>query len=676
MNREQMNAAMESLSEWLEEPQQLGREPVKIKCVGEFDLHDLHYYIFKFKKGILGRWLLGVCGGYQGDKMDHCGHVGSDMHEYAEECDEEDAIEIIEKILARQEKKTEKEQKKETTEKSVQEKPAKPEWTKEKKETGTFVSIVLLEENKWDQEEFLNTLAEEWQVQEESSLKEEKDSTDTIVLNNQGCIISVGKMPAPVPNGEAEYYAQNNYMWKEAQEVAGRHQAHLTVAVLGNGQAAVKAGELLVKAVSACCKQQGVLGVYTNGTVYQPEVYLDFAMMMKEAMFPIYNLVWFGLYEGESGVCGYTRGMGSFGYDEMEVLESMAEPHNLRTFMADIALYVIQDHVILKQGETIGFTQDEKLPITKSQGVAVEGESIKIGYQIAEEAKTAVPEQNPIRKEEPGIVFAVTLLMKNTCSMPDKDHMTTIMEKHLGELRCITYNPNTAGFAVNKYQAEYKGRTVTPQLILAGCTEMKTDMVDEFTKSQMWDCKEDRDRILTECRYQVMATEMLADHMAYRDLADLRMDYLEALVEMFPECEAVYFQTSGKLFTAAAVRSHKIPRENRFLYFAVNVRSFNIEGTKDTLVDTFGMSALNLPDLQYHFQGLETNLVVNHAYNMLTYMYDKDNPIEDGETIDGMKDGTIDKEVQWKCHYTESLIQPSRKVIDINMNEYASKGRE
>ena len=81
-------------------------------------------------------------------------------------------------------------------------------------------------------------------------------------------------------------------------------------------------------------------------------------------------------------MCAYTVGLANFGYDEIEILESAATPQQLRDFLTSISLYVIQDNVVLRDGETIGFTADEKLPITKSKGVAVEGESLKIGYMV------------------------------------------------------------------------------------------------------------------------------------------------------------------------------------------------------------------------------------------------------------------------------------------------------
>ena len=37
------------------------------------------------------------------------------------------------------------------------------------------------------------------------------------------------------------------------------------------------------------------------------------------------------------------------------------------------------------------------------------------------------------------------------------------------------------------------------------------------------------------------------------------------------------------------------------------------------LIDTVGMSTLFLPDVQYHFHGMDPNWVVNHAYNLTSY---------------------------------------------------------
>jgi len=211
--------------------------------------------------------------------------------------------------------------------------------------------------------------------------------------------------------------------------------------------------------------------------------------------------------------------------------------------------------------------------------------------------------------------------------------------------------------------------------MVMGCTDFEAGRFDGFLKSQMWDCLEDRDRIFRECRYQVLAVDMLAAALPALERAELDMDFLDALAELYPACEAFYFQNCGKLLLASAVRGHTLSGSDRFIRFGVNARFFNIQGTEDKIVDTVGMSTLFLPDLQYHFHGMDPNWVVEHAYNLASYLLENDNPIRPGETVDGIMDGRMSQEIQWKCRYEDALIQPPRQVIDVCMGPYASGGR-
>ena len=94
---------------------------------------------------------------------------------------------------------------------------------------------------------------------------------------------------------------------------------------------------LQVKLVCAACRQRGTLGVYANSTVYQPEFYCSAAQPMEDGDLPLLDLVWFGLYRREGGLCGYTDGLRSFGKDEMEVLDTQASPGDLHSFLLDLA---------------------------------------------------------------------------------------------------------------------------------------------------------------------------------------------------------------------------------------------------------------------------------------------------------------------------------------------------
>lgn len=361
MNNKQLQNATEEMISWLSHPQELGKAPAKIECAKEFDYGGLHYYIFKYKKTALGKWLLGVCGGYEENELVHCGHVYSEMEEYNEATAEEDAVKIVEYVISYW-----KEQAKEAEEK--------------KNSPGTFVSFVLLEEAAFDKESLLETLKSEWQIEDQDAEKETDEGDDMAILSYNGGIAAISLMPGPIPEDEIVYHAGSNFLWKDAVETSKRHKAHLIVSFMGRDIPVLEAGEIMVKLVASACKQKGVLGVYANGTVYQPEMYLDCAQMAKDGEFPMYNLVWFGLYNGKNGVCGYTDGMRSLGYDEMEIIDSKQTADEIINLLFSIAGYVTSEDVILNPGETIGFTEEQKLLITKSRGIALEGDTLKIEF--------------------------------------------------------------------------------------------------------------------------------------------------------------------------------------------------------------------------------------------------------------------------------------------------------
>ena len=254
---------------------------------------------------------------------------------------------------------------------------------------GSFVGSVLLSKAEWDKEQLILELREEWNIVDEEpdeSDEDEENSGDAVVMRVGGMMLIVTLFHGHIPDNEAEINAENNYMWPEAVEAAKAHKAHIMVAVLGEEEKLLERGKLFTKAMAVCCKQKYATGVYTSGVVFEPRFYEGFADMMKEDELPIFNWIWFGLYRSEGGLNGYTYGMDVFGKEEMEVLNANAEPGELRDFLASLASYVLACDVTLKDGETIGFSADDKHTITCSPGVSLPEEqmTLKISYESAE----------------------------------------------------------------------------------------------------------------------------------------------------------------------------------------------------------------------------------------------------------------------------------------------------
>lgn len=247
---------------------------------------------------------------------------------------------------------------------------------KEDNQTGGLVAFILLSQNQWNKKKFINDFKTDWSIELSDS-----DNDDALVATIGDMTLAVAIMPAPVPYKEAEHYASANYMWDGAVEAAQSHKAHILVSVLGKDSDLLESGKLFTKAVSSCLKQKNAIAVYTDGVVFQPQFYMEVASFMQqdEDALPILDWIWFGVYRTNEYAGIYTYGMRKFGKEEIEVYAD-ADLNDIRDFLLDIVTYILDCNVTLKDGETIGFSEEQKLAITLSDAIALEGKSLKIEY--------------------------------------------------------------------------------------------------------------------------------------------------------------------------------------------------------------------------------------------------------------------------------------------------------
>ncbi|MCH5715516.1 DUF4261 domain-containing protein [Niabella hibiscisoli] len=102
--------------------------------------------------------------------------------------------------------------------------------------------------------------------------------------------------------------------------------------------------------------------------------------MMSEEDLPLYNWICFGLRKERGKQSVYTYGLADFGKQEMEIIDSEKSLEELNEMMFNLAHYVIAYDVILKDGETIGVSAEQKLKITESEGKFTAGKTFKIEY--------------------------------------------------------------------------------------------------------------------------------------------------------------------------------------------------------------------------------------------------------------------------------------------------------
>lgn len=191
-------------------------------------------------------------------------------------------------------------------------------------------------------------------------------------------------MNGPIPKDELDVAASNNYISREyAHSVVDKHKCHIMVAVSDKKSDIRDTSLLFIKAMAACASFNNVFGLYANDTIYEPRMYIDIALGINEdnSYIPIDDLVWINIVRDNDMFSAYTTGLVQFGFNEIEVIDVDIDPYDLRNFVYDIVCYVIYYDVLLNDGETIGFSEDDKHAISVGDGLYVLGKSVKINYK-------------------------------------------------------------------------------------------------------------------------------------------------------------------------------------------------------------------------------------------------------------------------------------------------------
>lgn len=276
-------------------------------------------------------------------------------------------------------------------------------------------------------------------------------------------------------------------------------------------------------------------------------------------------------------------------------------------------------------------------------------------------------------------MLIVQLLFKEKPDTAAAEDIQAAFEPLVGNIENITKDkPDFAAFAVPKYKAFFKD---VPQgmPVLANFSaprEFTSEKIEEFTRSQFWDVRGGSE-LIDECKFAVDIFAMSAAVLHYKEQAELILAQVDAALQCYPSCNAIYVHTSSKLTTPEQfLECKQYDLSGRFIRLAVNARFFNISGTDDKIVDTLGFYAFGAADVQMHFHGIDPNFVVNYVYNLASYQFDNEFPIKSGDTVDSIgADGSMQWEPQWYAQYEDSLIQPVRTVLDVNCGEYAAGNR-
>jgi len=177
--------------------------------------------------------------------------------------------------------------------------------------------------------------------------------------------------------------------------------------------------------------------------------------------------------------------------------------------------------------------------------------------------------------------------------------------------------------------------------------------------AQTWEWPEAEDA-LAACKYSVLLTDFTGSGLSHRDRLR-RITAVVADVAEVTDARVCHWRPAGCLVDPATIREK--------FQFACNVRQFNTdEKVSEALMDTLGLAALGLVDIQCYFRGLDPDRIVPWLFGVAGYVFTNGDVIKDGDTIRG-----FDPNDSWRCSHRMASVGPERPVIDVDPGSYSAK---
>lgn len=238
--------------------------------------------------------------------------------------------------------------------------------------------IMLQDENSFDLESLINDYRNNYNYK----IQEPTGDNLSFVFEIEGEMVAIGHIPAPIPSGEIEATAQYAYNWPTAIEETKDHKSHLIVSVLSGGLDQLKRFSIFTQVICSLLRTTNAIGVYKgNQSLLIPkDDYLEEACLMSDEYLPLNIWIYFGLRITDKGNSGYTYGLNEFAKTEMEIVNSEKSIDDIRAFLFNIAHYVLDFDVTFQDKQTCGLSEEEKIAISYSKGIYVEGKTFKLAY--------------------------------------------------------------------------------------------------------------------------------------------------------------------------------------------------------------------------------------------------------------------------------------------------------
>lgn len=259
--------------------------------------------------------------------------------------------------------------------------------------------------------------------------------------------------------------------------------------------------------------------------------------------------------------------------------------------------------------------------------------------------------------------YLVHLLMDQAIP-PDRDSLMRRLTARLGTVTPVAAEDSTLHFALPDYPSKLEGVQVPLQVAVLALEGVSVDEL-ALCLRQSWTWP-DAGEVAAHCRASLTLSDFYGAGVDRRVRLALFHGALSALLEEVP-VRAVQWLPSQQVVAPGAYLEQLAQGEG-LRGSAVNVRRYRLHSTEGIIhvVDTMGLAAFGLPDLQLSFTRLEPARVADWLYAQATLLF------EEGEAFASRPAlASIHGDEDWRMTEALSTASPTRRVLDITAGAYA-----
>lgn len=275
---------------------------------------------------------------------------------------------------------------------------------------------------------------------------------------------------------------------------------------------------------------------------------------------------------------------------------------------------------------------------------------------------------NKIISDSFAATYSVELLYKNIQTINNLELLSKLRNE-LGNVEILLETERITTFILFDYPIVYAdGEEIPVQFMVINEGNSVNKSKLESSLSQTWDWSMAKSTV-EDCQATIVISDFMANQLDYHLRVELFNKFLNVFMTSY-EPQAINWLYSQKIVEPHMFEESYLEAKEKNLYGHLNVRYFKNKNN-ELVMDTLGLAALGLPDLQCHFKELDHGQVALILFDIAKTLFEKGDYIEDGRLE---YNSFVDEKITY--YHEISMANPPRLVIDIDLGEKYKGNRE